>query len=309
MAKRLLRGVFFLPLLLLGGCNMVLLHPAGYVARQQSDVMIVTTLIIASIIFPVMIAIAVVAWRYRASNAQAQYKPDWDHSPQIELLVWAWPMLIILAVGAISWIGTHQLDPYRPLTHVAPDKPVVAGVPPLDVEVVSLPWKWLFFYPQYGIATVNELAAPVDRPISFRLTSSGLMDSFFIPTLAGQIYTMAGMQTQLHAVINRPGTYKGLSANYSGAGFTDMRFRFYGMEPAAFDQWIAKVRASGAGLDQAAYDHLKQPSRAERVHYYARFMPGLYSRILNQCAEAGQTCPASLPPTPAPMLSMPMAQR
>ncbi|HEX2518714.1 MAG TPA: ubiquinol oxidase subunit II, partial [Castellaniella sp.] len=110
MLKRLLRGVFLLPLLLLGGCSMVLLHPAGFVARQQSDVMIVTTLIIASIIIPVLIAIAVVAWRYRASNTQARYEPEWDHSPQIELLVWAWPMLIILAVGAISWIGTHQLD-------------------------------------------------------------------------------------------------------------------------------------------------------------------------------------------------------
>jgi cytochrome o ubiquinol oxidase subunit 2 len=294
MLKRLLRSVFLLPLLLLGGCSMVLLHPAGFVARQQSDVMIVTTLIIASIIIPVLIAIAIVAWRYRASNTQARYEPEWDHSPQIELLVWAWPMLIILSVGAISWIGTHQLDPYRPLTHVAHRQAVPADVQPLEVDVVSLPWKWLFFYPQYGIATVNELAAPVDRPITFKLTSSERMDSFFIPTLAGQIYTMPGMQTQLHAVINRPGSYKGLSANYSGAGFTDMRFRFYGMEQPAFEQWIAKVHDSGAMLDRAAYDHLKQPSRAEPVHYYAHFLPGLYTRILHDCVDPGQTCPAPM---------------
>ena len=294
MLKRLLRGVSLLPLLLLSGCGMVLLHPAGQVARQQSDVMIVTTLIIASIIIPVLIAIAIVAWRYRAANTQARYEPEWDHSPQIELLVWAWPMLIILAVGAISWIGTHQLDPYRPITQAAPGKAVPADVQPLEVEVVSLPWKWLFFYPQYGIATVNELAAPVGRPIAFKLTSSERMDSFFIPTLAGQIYTMPGMQTQLHAVINQPGTYKGLSANYSGAGFTDMRFRFYGMEQPAFEQWVTKVRHSDATLDLAAYGHLKQPSRAEPVRYYAHFVPGLYTRILNDCVDPGQTCPAPM---------------
>lgn len=294
MSRRLLRGVSLLPLPLLGGCSMVLLHPAGLVARRQSDVMVVTTLIIASIIIPVLVAIAIVAWRYRASNTQARYEPEWDHSPQIELLVWAWPMLIILAVGAISWIGTHQLDPYRPITRVAQDKAVPAGVQPLEVEVVSLPWKWLFFYPQYGIATVNELAAPVDRPIAFKLTSSERMDSFFIPTLAGQIYTMPGMQTQLHAVINRPGSYKGLSANYSGAGFTDMRFRFYGMEQPAFEQWVDKVRGSDAMLDRAAYDRLKQPSRAEPVHYYAHFTPGLYARILHGCVDPGQTCPAPM---------------
>lgn len=291
MSKRLLQGVSFLPVLLLGGCSLVLLHPAGYVARQQSDVMVTTTIIIASIIIPVLIAVGVVAWRYRASNTQARYEPEWDHSPQIELLVWAWPMLVIIAVGAVSWIGTHRLDPYRPLTHVTRDKPVPAGVKPLEIEVVSLPWKWLFLYPQYGVATVNELAAPIDRPIAFKLTAAQFMNSFFIPTLAGQIYTMPGMQTQLNAVINLPGRYQGFSANYSGAGFTDMRFLFQGLEQPAFEQWIRKVQASTAQLDRAAYEGLKRPSRGEPVHYYARFMPDLYTRILHGCADPGQKCP------------------
>ncbi len=176
MPVKLLRGVLLLPLLLLGGCNLVLLSPSGDVARQQSDIMITTTIIIALIIVPVLVAIGIIAWRYRASNRHAVYDPEWDHSPQLELLVWAVPLLIIIAVGAISWIGTHTTDPYRPLDRIASDKPKPADAKPLEVDVVSLRWKWLFLYPQYGIATVNELAAPVDRPINFKLTADTMMD-------------------------------------------------------------------------------------------------------------------------------------
>lgn len=290
MSVKPLRGLLLLPLVLLGGCHLVLLDPAGDVARQQSDIMIVTTIIIAVIIVPVLIAVGVIAWRYRASNKQAKYDAKWDHSPQLELLVWAGPLLIIIAVGAMSWIGTHMTDPYRPLDRIGPDQRVHAAVQPLEVDVVSMRWKWLFFYPQYGIATVNELAAPVDRPIHFKLTSSDMMDAFFVPDLAGMIYTMPGMQTKLHAVINAPGKYKGMSANYSGAGFTDMRFWFYGMDSKDFDAWVAKVRANGNQLDRAAYDQLHQPSRANPVQYYSGFMPDLYSRILNRCVDPGETC-------------------
>lgn len=290
MPVKRLRGLLLLPLVLLGGCHLVLLDPSGDVARQQSDIMITTTIIIALIIVPVLVAIGIVAWRYRASNKQAKYDGEWDHSPQLELLVWAAPLLIIIAVGAISWIGTHKTDPYNKLHRLAPNKALPANVKPLEVDVVSMRWKWLFFYPQYGIATVNELAAPVDRPIRFKLTSSDMMDSFFIPDLAGMIYTMPGMQTRLHGVINKPGKYKGMSANYSGAGFTDMRFWFYGKSAKDFDQWVAKVRASGNDLDLAAYGKLHQPSRAVPVMYYAHFKQGLFKRILERCVEPGQVC-------------------
>ena len=290
MPVKRLRGLLLLPLLLLGGCDLVLLNPPGDVARQQSDIMIITTVIIALIIVPVMVAIAIVAWRYRASNKQAKYDAEWDHSPQLELVVWAVPLLIIIAVGAVSWIGTHKTDPYRPLDKIAPGKPVAADVKPLEVNVVSLQWKWLFFYPQYGIATVNELAAPVDRPIRFKLTSDTMMDSFFVPALAGQIYTMPGMQTILHGVINKPGEYPGFSANYSGIGFTDMRFTFHGLSQQDFDGWVAKVRAAGGDLDRAAYDQLRQPKRAAPVHYYARFDADLYEHILLRCVDPGEEC-------------------
>lgn len=278
------------PALMLGGCNMVLLHPAGDMARQQSDLMIASVILMSLIIVPVLIAIGVVAWRYRATNKDADYDPEWDHSTMFELVVWAAPLLIIIALGAMTWIGTHQLDPYRALTRVDASHPMAANAQPLEVEVVSMDWKWLFFYPQYGIATVNELAAPVDAPIHFKLTSTTMMNSFFIPTLAGQIYTMPGMQTVLNAVINKPGDFDGFSANYSGHGFTDMRFRFHGMSAQDFSQWVAKVRAHGSDLDVKAFDQLNQPSRAEPVHYYAHFEADLYHRILNRCVDPGQMC-------------------
>ena len=290
MPVKRLRGLLLLPLLLLGGCDLVLLNPPGDVARQQSDIMIITTVIIALIIVPVMIAIAIVAWRYRASNKQAKYDPHWDHSPQLELWVWAGPLLVIIAVGAVSWIGTHQTDPYRALDRIGSGRPVPADVKPLEVEVVSLRWKWLFLYPQYGIATVNELAAPVDRPIRFKLTGDTMMDSFFVPALVGQVYTMPGMQTILHGVINKPGEYDGFSANYSGTGFTDMRFKFHGLPTQDFDAWIGKVRAAGGDLDFAAYDKLREPSRAAPVQYYAKYESNLYDRILTMCVRPGEIC-------------------
>ncbi|HWU78248.1 MAG TPA: ubiquinol oxidase subunit II [Rhodanobacter sp.] len=291
MSVKRLRGLLLLPLApLFGGCNMVLLHPAGDVARQQSDLMIASVILMSLIIVPVLIAIGVIAWRFRATNKNVEYDPEWDHSTLFELVVWAAPLLIIIALGAMTWIGTHQLDPYRTLTRIDAGRTVAADTRPLEVEVVSLNWKWLFFYPQYGIATVNELAAPVDVPIHFKLTSTETMNSFFVPTLAGQIYTMPGMQTVLHAVINKPGDFDGFSSNYSGHGFTDMRFRFHGMSRQDFNQWTAKVRANGGDLDTKAFDQLNQPSRAEPVHYYAHFDADLYHRILNRCVDPGQMC-------------------
>jgi cytochrome o ubiquinol oxidase subunit 2 len=177
MSVKRLRGLLLFPLaLMLSGCNMVLLHPAGDVARQQSDLMIASVIIMSLIIVPVLIAIGVIAWRYRASNKDATYEPEWDHSSKVELVVWAAPLLIIIALGAMTWIGTHQLDPYRSLTRIGKGRSVTSQTKPLEVEVVSMDWKWLFFYPKYGIATVNELAAPVNVPNHFRLTSTLIMD-------------------------------------------------------------------------------------------------------------------------------------
>jgi len=183
------------------------------------------------------------AWRYRQSNTAATYLPDWHHSARLEMVIWAAPLAIILVLGAVTWKTTHLLDPYRPLSRLAPGQPLAPGVKPLRVQVVALDWKWLFIYPDLGVATVNQLAAPVNTPIDFTITANSVMNSFSVPALAGQVYAMPGMQTRLHAVINKPGDYAGFSANYSGAGFSGMRFGFHGLSQADFDRWVAAARA------------------------------------------------------------------
>ena len=280
------------PLLaVLAACNAVVLHPSGDVAEQQRDLLVSSTLLMLLIIVPVMAMTVAFAWKYRASNKAARYEPDWDHSIHLELMIWAVPLLIIIALGAMTWLGTHLLDPYRSLDRVRPNQTAAQPVsPPLVVEAVALDWKWLFIYPQYGVATVNELAAPVDRPITFMITSESVMNSLYIPALAGQIYAMPGMQTQLHAVANRVGDYGGISANYSGAGFSDMHFAFHVQTAAEFDNWIARVAASGSQLDRATYLDLSQQSVREPVHLYGHVERGLYDAIVNRCVAAGKTC-------------------
>jgi cytochrome o ubiquinol oxidase subunit 2 len=276
--------------MLLAGCDTVLMKPSGDVAAQQGHLIVVSTVLMLLIIVPVIALTILFAWRYRQSNKDATYTPDWDHSTALELVIWAAPLLIIIALGAVTWISTHTLDPYRALRRVDADRAVSIGTAPLVVQVVALDWKWLFIYPELGIATVNELAAPVDVPITFQITASSVMNSFFIPALAGQIYAMPSMETQLHAVINKPGDFEGFSANYSGAGFSDMRFRFRGMTEENFKRWVQSAKASGAMLNRDAYLALAKPSQREPVKRYAGFDADLFGRILNRCVEPGKTC-------------------
>jgi len=307
---RRLRTLAMLPALaMLAACHAVVLSPAGEVADRQRDLLVEATALMLVVIIPVMALTVLFAWRYRASNPRARYEPEWEHSMPIELVVWAAPLLIIICLGALTWVGTHLLDPYRPLgssassasgggaasdrSGIAPRTSGAGASDPaksLEVDVVALNWKWLFIYPQYGIAAVNELAAPIDRQIDFRITSATVMNSFYIPALAGQIYAMAGMQTRLHAVANAVGRYEGFSANYSGAGFSGMHFEFRAMTAAGFGRWLAAVRGTGATLSRAAYLELARPSENEPVHRYSAVDPGLYQSILELCAEPGQTC-------------------
>ncbi len=275
---------------MLGGCNAVVLSPSGDIAVQQRDILFQSTSLMLLIVIPVLILITVVAWRYRESNSTARNDPNWDHSAHLELVIWAIPLLIIICIGAITWASTHLLDPYRPLERIAENRPVPKDTKPLRVDVVALDWKWLFIYPDYGVATVNEMAAPVDQPITFHITASSVMNSFYIPALAGQIYAMPGMQTQLRAVINKAGKYDGFSANYSGAGFSGMRFAFLGVNGADFDKWIASAKASGVTLDRAAYLQLERPSENEPVRRYAGVDPTLFNAIINMCVEPGKMC-------------------
>ncbi len=185
---------------------------------------------------------ALFAWYYRASNERAEYDPDFHHSTSLELLTWAAPLTIVVWLGAITWVSTHQLDPYRPLEQIDARTPVDPDVEPLVIQTVSMDWKWMFIYPEYGIATVNEVAAPIDRPIKFELTSTEVMNAFHVPALAGMIYTMPSMQTTLWAVGNDPGVYNGRSSHYSGAGFSGMSFDFHVLDQSAFDNWVRQGR-------------------------------------------------------------------
>ncbi|QFY63667.1 ubiquinol oxidase subunit II (plasmid) [Rhizobium grahamii] len=285
------RHLLILPLLFaLTGCNLVVMSPSGDIAVQQRDLIIVSTVLMLLIIIPVIFLTFLFAWRYRRSNTAATYDPEWHHSTRLEVVIWSAPLAIIIALGAITWISTHKLDPYRPLDRIDAERAMPADAKPLTVEVVALDWKWLFFYPELGIATVNELAAPVDVPINFKITSSSVMNSFYIPALAGQIYAMPGMETKLHAVINKEGVYDGFSANYSGAGFSHMRFKFHGVNQQGFDDWVAQVKQRGTTLNRDTYLKLERPSEKEPVRYYASADKDLYDAILNMCATPGKMC-------------------
>ena len=269
----------------LSGCHMAVMDPKGPVGVQEKDLIILAMLLMLIPVVPVIVMTIWFSWRYRASNTKATYAPDFEHSNRIEAIVWAIPTLIIFALGAVTWVSTHQLDPRAALA-------TTAGAPaakPIEVEVVSLDWKWLFIYPEYGVASVNEMALPVGRPVHFKLTSATVMDSFFIPQLGSQIYTMTGMETQLSLRADHPGTYEGISANYSGSGFAGMKFNALATDQAGFDAWIAKAKASSATLDIPAYQALSKPGLATQPAYYHAVDATLFHKVLNNCAD-GNLC-------------------
>jgi cytochrome o ubiquinol oxidase subunit 2 len=266
---------------LLGGCDQIaLLDPKGPIGVDEKHLMVVATLLMLIVVVPVIVMTIGFAWRYRASNTRAVYTPNWSHSNKIEFVVWLVPCLIIAVLATITWTSTHTLDPYRP---------IASSAEPLDVEVVSLDWKWLFIYPKQHIASVNELAVPVGTPVRFRLTSNTVMNSFFIPQLGSQIYTMAGMETKLSLLASEPGDYLGISANYSGGGFSDMTFHTLAMSQGDFDNWVKKVRASPQKLTTASYRALAAPSEKTPVTYYGDVQPTVYHDALNKCTD-GATC-------------------
>ena len=277
-------------LALLNGCTLVVLSPSGDIASQEGRLLVVATGLMLIVIVPVIVLTILFAWRYRVSNQEARYEPDWNHSTKLELVIWGGPLLIIIALGLITWITTHTWDPYRPLDRISAQQPISADVKTLNVEVVALDWKWLFIYPDLGIASVNELAAPVNVPIRFKITASTVMNSFYIPALAGQIYAMPGMETKLHAVINHPGKFDGFSANYSGAGFSNMRFQFLGMSQQDFDNWVQVNKSNVNILTRSSYLALEKPSIKEPVHFYGSVSPDLFGAVINRCVDSKDMC-------------------
>lgn len=285
---KLAAALTFAPLL--AGCNLVVINPSGDIASQQSDLIIYSTILMLIVVLPVMALTVFFAVKYRSSNKAAKYEPDWHHSTSLEIVIWSVPMAIILCLAGLTWVATHRLEPYNPLRRISAEIPIDQSVEPLVIQAVAMDWKWLFIYPEENIAVVNEVSAPVNRPVKFEITSSTVMNSFYIPALAGQIYAMAGMQTELNAVINEEGIYNGFSANYSGAGFSQMNFKFYGVSEDGFDAWVAKVGAGRDELSRQAFMQLDQPSIAHPVTYYSSVEPELWDKIINLCVDQNDLC-------------------
>jgi len=258
-----------------------ILDPLGPVGADDSKILIDATLIMLAIVVPTILLAFWVAWRYRASNAKAEYLPYWSYSGRIEAVVWSIPILTIMFIGGVIWIGSYRLDPFRPLP---------SAVPPVEVQVVSLDWKWLFIYPREGVATVNQLVVPAGQPVHFSITSASVFNTFFVPRLGSMIYAMPGMVSQLHLQADRPALLWGQSAHFSGDGFSDMQFQVRSVPPAAFASWVQGARGGGPVLDLAAYTQLARQSHNVPPMIFSAVDPRLFHAIATQ----------TIPPAPGP---------
>jgi len=266
---------------MLCSCSQGVLDPQGPVADAERQILFNSLGIMLAIVIPTILATLGVAYWFRASNTRARYLPDFTYSGRLEVLVWSIPLMTVILVGGVAWVGAHDLDPRKAIS---------AAVKPVTVQVVSLDWKWLFILPDQGIASVNHLTVPVGTPINFELTSSGVMNSFFVPQLGSQIYTMSGMATHVQLQANRPGTYRGLSAQFSGAGFADMHFTVDAVPAQQFEQWMTTTRSSGPVLDAQTYAELARPSEAVAPFTYRAIAPRLFNTILSAGSPDDPLC-------------------
>ena len=256
--------------MLTASCNEGVLDPHGPVGKAERIILYDSTAIMLAVVIPVIVLTLVIAWWFRARNTRARYRPDWEYSGRIEMIIWCIPALIVLFLGGIAWTGSHDLDPPAPLA---------SSTAPLDIEVISLDWRWLFIYPQEGIASLNRLVVPAGVPLRFRLTSTTVMNSFFVPQLGSQIYTMPNMVTRLNLQADQPGTYEGLSAQFSGDGFSDMRFDLVSTKAEDFKAWVNATKTQGGVLDATTFEELVKPAKADGAQTYAQVSEGLFDRV------------------------------
>jgi len=267
----------------LAGCQPNVLAPKGVVGQGDATILIDSVAIMLAIVAPTGIAALAFAWWFRASNTRAIHLPEFEYSGRVEMITWSIPLLTIMLLGGVAWIGSHELDPAQPLA---------AEAAPLDVQVVSLDWKWLFIYPAQRVASVNQLVIPAGVPVHFTLTSASVMNAFFIPDLGSMIYTMNRMATNLNLIADKPGEFLGESAMFSGDGFADMHFNVEAAPPDQFKAWVDLTRSGGgAKLDSDAYKELAKQSLNVAPFVYSDIEPDLFQRILTQ----------ALPPGPGPV--------
>ena len=265
---------------LFASSNMVLFDSKGSIGEAQSSLIITSVLLMAIIIIPVLFMAIYFPYKYRHSNKKAEYTPEWEHSTKIEVVVWTVPCLIVLTLGWITYQTSYSLDPR---------KEIVSEQEPLTIQVVAMNWKWLFIYPEQQIATVNEIAMPINRPVKFLVTSDTAMNSFFIPQLGSQVYAMAGMENRLNLMAKEEGSYRGISANYSGYGFANMRFKAHAVKDVAFKEWVQKVKTSDLVLNNNSYDQLtanakEQIIKPHPVTYFASVAPLKFKDIIEKHA-------------------------
>jgi cytochrome o ubiquinol oxidase subunit II len=271
-------GAYALTCIALAACSGGPLDPQGSVGKAERLILLDATAIMLAVIVPVMVLTFGFAWWFRSGNSRARHRPEWEYSGRIEMIIWSIPALVIVFLGGVAWISSHDLDPPARLK---------SSAAPLEIQVVSVDWRWIFIYPQQGIASVDRLTVPAGVPIHFRLTSTSVMNSFFIPQLGSQIYTMPGMATQLNLLADRPGTYAGLSAQFSGDGFSDMRFDVVVAQSAEFQSWLTATRTAGGLLDRPSFEQLAQPSSEHVVKTYGEVATGLFDSIV--AAHVGMT--------------------
>ncbi|MBT2785266.1 MULTISPECIES: ubiquinol oxidase subunit II [unclassified Halomonas] len=266
--------------LFLAGCSSALLDPKGQIGAEQRTLILTAFGLMLIVVIPVIVMTLLFGWRYRRSNSLAKYTPDWAHSNVIEAVVWIVPCAIIAVLALLTWKTSHSLDPHKPLE---------SDVAPIEIQAVALDWKWLFIYPEQGIASVNEVAFPVDTPVRFRVSSGSVMNAFFIPHLGSQIYAMAGMDNDVHLIADEIGSYPGRSTNYSGAGFSGMTFEAKVTNDADFDAWVETVRGAPQTLTYPeGYEALAEPSESNPVEYFSAISPSLYESILKSFHTGGE---------------------
>jgi cytochrome o ubiquinol oxidase subunit II len=281
----------------LAGCSGGVLDPKGPIGNSNAIILLDAVGIMCVIVVPTIIATFVFAWWFRASNPRARFRPDFVYSGEIELLVWAVPLLVIMFLGGVIWVGSHDLDPFRPIAprqtaaqQNSSQQNSIQQKKTLSIQVIALDWKWLFIYPDQNVASINDLVVPTGTPLHFSITSSSVMNAFFVPQLGSMIYAMNGMVTQLNLQATQPGDYIGLSAQFSGDGFPQMKFVMRAVPQDGFDGWLTKARGSGSALDRATYTTLAQPKVGMSPVTYRSVEPGLFDAVTTQ----------KIPPGPGP---------
>ena len=263
--------ILALVLLFLSVQDIPVLNPKGMIALKERRLLIDATWIMLIVVIPVFIMTAAFAFKYRESNTKAKYTPDWEHNHFAECLWWGVPLILIIILAVLTWRSSHDLDPF---------KPIEAKNKPLTIQVVALDWKWLFIYPEQGIATVNFVQFPAHTPIVFEITADAPMNSFWIPELGGQIYAMPAMRTKLHLIANENGTFRGVSSNLSGVGFAGMTFTAKATSGPDFARWVQLVKQSGSQLNLEAYNELVKPSENNPTALYVLMQKGLFDQII-----------------------------